>query len=645
MLLQKKLINFGLFIFFALMVETINFVLLDFGIAPKFIIFNIAFILMLGTIFFLIPYPRIQFITQTIFLVLQMIISIVNINLQAITGEIFFWDMIVLLKDANAALQGTSILDLTAIWLYISITFLMIAIYFFIQKKIQSQHVYLQTRDKIKPRSLLVSAIFSIFVFLCGIFMMESAYLFLTKDISTSSEEEILLSDAYLYETMFQPKSTIKTFGSYTFYIKGLSFYLGVDTNAEAAKLLLDEYFAEGTPESNAYTGISEGNNVIMILLESFEYIAIDPALTPTLYKLFYEEGILLSNFHAKVKTDVAEAASLFGSYHSHGSLFRHYIANIHSTSLPNMLRDHTNMTLIRSFHNNVGTFYNRNIAHLRFGFDEHIDSHAMNLSESNFWINSDSEMIQDQVEAMIPNDETNFFTFITTFTMHGGYEYREAFADTYAYFDSIGYCDSASTFDIYQRTYMAASMNLDKALGNLFDRLQSTQQLENTTIVMYGDHLAYYYGFSHWMKGMDPNNSYDVRQYKVPALIYDYKLKAKMQENDLSTIDKFTSVYDLVPTVLNLLGVEFNPLWYVGVDVFSPIQTVIISKQGGIFNDYYYTLDGINPLYTQEGANVERWKEFQTSVAMTLKRTQQLNLLYKINYFHIEPIDEPEDS
>ena len=489
-------------------------------------------------------------------------------------------------------------------------------------------------------RALLLTFLSATVCYYTGMLIKVFAYNKMAAAVTGSTEEEIFLSDAFLYETFFRGDEAIEAFGTYTFYVKSIYYYLGIEGDAEATASILDDYFAASTPQTNDYTGISEGNNLIMILMESFEYFAIDEELTPTLYRLFYEDGILLDNYHSKAKTDIVEAYSLFGSFPSQGSLFRNYYNDTFPFTLPNMLRDNTDITLIKSYHNNEGSFYNRSNAHVNFGFDEHVDLDKMDITIDDYWVNSDYEMLLDQADAMIPDDGTPFFTFITSFVMHGGYEERTMFADTYAYFDEIGFYPGTSFYHTCMRTYMAAAMDFDKALEVLFQRLEDTGTLENTTIVLFSDHLAYYYDFSYMVRGLSKANTANPENYHLPALIYDTKLKEALADDGLTTISKFVTTVDLPPTILNLFGVEYNPDWYVGFDIFSADESVIVSKQGGIFNDRYYTVDGTTILSQATDATLDEWLAFKSDAIRAISKTNHLNLVYSIDYFAKKEID-----
>lgn len=642
--IQKKLLLFGAFLLFALLIEAINFSLLDFGIFPDHYFMDLAFLFLIGSLFLLIPSIIAQSVIQIIFLLLMMIISFVNTNLQNITGEVFTWDMIVLIADANDALQGTNILDFSCNYIYAPLLLIVIVVLILIDKVFPStQEKELPSRRKrFSKRNLLLTVIVSLSSIICGMILKEISYQKMLQSIDQNlPEEEKYLTDAYLFETLFQGDTSIQKFGAVSYYVKSVSYYLGMKGDTELSVSILDEFFSKSSPITNDYTGISSGNNVILILLESVEYFAIDPELTPTLYKMFYTDGIFISEYYAKQKTDYAEASSMFGSVPAHGSLFYNNAHTDFSFNLPNRLKANYDQIQLRSFHANEGTFYNRTNAHRWFGFDEHIDILKSNVEQTDFWINSDHAFFQDQLEEMIPSDGTPFFTYITSFTTHGGYEYRKSLEEGYAELEERDYQQQKTSLAQYKRTYMAAAMDFDKAMELLLERLESLDILDDTTILMYSDHYAYYYSFCWRIKGIDVSVSEYPELYHLPACIYDTKLKAKMAENGITQIDKFAITFDLTPTLLNLLGISYNPSWYIGYDLFSPDESIIVSKLGGIFNNKFYTNDGENILWQADDVTDQDWSDFQNNLAKVLEKTNYTNLMYEVDYFQTKPIEE----
>lgn len=630
----RKALYFLLFLLVGIAAGCVHFLFLGYPMIPEHMGIDFAFLLMAGAMFLWIPWPEIQYWAGFAFLFTVAAIACVNVNLTEITGEIFTWDKIVLAGIVPETLEGTDLLNWSPLFVYLPL----LSVYVVFHPLIRLWFPGLRGPFRFTWKKLVLSVGTSLLVFSFGWYLQHAAYVASLGDVSgDAGEDEVYLSDAFLYETLDRDSVSLKKFGTYGYYVKSLNFYLGLTNDAETSKTLLDEYFAEtaGADTANGYTGISQGNSVIVILLESFEEFAIDPVLTPTLYRLFVTEGIPLTAYYSKQKTDMAEASALFGSLPSSGSLFWNYWQNECPFTLPAMYKAAYPESRVWSFHNNVGTFYNRENAHPGiFGFDGHVQLADMNLPDNGGeWVQSDAAMFASQAEAMVP-DAGQFFTYITTFSMHGGYEYRSTFEDTYAWFDEQGILPRRSTFDQYKRTFMAAAMDLDAGLETLMGRLEDTGRLDSTTILLFTDHNAYYYDFTFLLRNLDPTDETDIEAYHLPAVIYDQKLKAAMAENGETALDKFVTTLDFAPTLLNLLGLPYNPSWYVGNDMLSAQTTLSVSPVGGIFSDRFYTIDINTPLYAAPDASEEEWTAFQALAASTLRRTNYADLVYSIDYF-----------
>jgi phosphoglycerol transferase MdoB-like AlkP superfamily enzyme len=190
----------------------------------------------------------------------------------------------------------------------------------------------------------------------------------------------------------------------------------------------------------------------------------------------------------------------------------------------------------------------------------------------------------------------------------------------------------------------MAASMDLDKMMEMLLGRLETLDKLDDTTIVLFSDHNAYYYDFTFSIRELDPDDETNPENYHLPALIFDRKLKTALAQKGITQIEKFTTAYDIAPTVLNLFGIDYNPGWYTGTDLFSPEETILISKLTGIFNNHYYTIDGENVLYTAPGSTPEDWADFQRNLGKALEKKRYTDLMFEIDYFKVVRDSEEEN-
>ncbi len=398
----------------------------------------------------------------------------------------------------------------------------------------------------------------------------------------------------------------------------------------------IDEFlYADKVSTPTEHFGIAKDKNVVMILAESLEWYtflrgdsvaganegeypnALDITaedlafMYPNLTK-YYQESVVMSNFHGREKTDIAETLSIVGNYPTGAYINYDYPDNNLPYTLPNMLKRESPEMSCRSFHNGFKSFYNRAEAHQMFGFEELMDMDDMDKMSNeaveegtaatdtfkNYMDdgerNLDSEMIETAKELMFPKDK-RFFTYITTITMHGMYydranmqpENNQKLAEKILCLQK--YKPTDETQDDYENAlglyyYMTTGLELDYMLGCLDRELAERGVYDDTVVVLFGDHNAYYQGMSNYVKGIA---DYDTDKkftdlYNVPLMIRDVDLVAKLGEKRI--VDKFTCTADIVPTMLDLLGITYYTNLYYGHSVFAEEESVLYSRAYGVF-------------------------------------------------------------
>ncbi len=393
-------------------------------------------------------------------------------------------------------------------------------------------------------------------------------------------------------------------------------------------------YAKESAPTE--YFGVSKGKNVVVVLSESLEWYtflrgnagqngldgeypnALDipqetlEALYPNLTE-YYEESLVATNFHGREKTDIAEVLSIVGSYPTDAYVNYEYAENTIPYTLPNILKQGTgNNVQLRSFHNGFKSFYNRGEAHKTLGFEGLTDmddmveiSSAAEVSTFTNYMNDgernlDSEMIETAKHLMFPTDGKQFFTYITTITMHGMYYDRDnlqpenntKLAEKITLLQTFKPREEDGSLEEYERAealyyYMATALEFDYMLGCMKADLQKKGLWEDTIVVLFGDHNAYYQELSNYVKDIheyeDEAKYTDL--YNVPLMIHDAALVKKLAENGESRIvTKFLSTADIVPTLLDLLGIKYFENLYYGKPIFSDETSVLYSRAYGVF-------------------------------------------------------------
>ena len=451
-------------------------------------------------------------------------------------------------------------------------------------------------------------------------------------------------------------------------------------TKAQAENFL---YANKSTPTK--YFGVSKDKNVVMLLSESFEWYAFMRSedypnalafteqelatLYPNLTKL-YNESVVMTNYYSREKTDASETLSILGSYPTDASVNYDYTENAIAHSVPNILKmldpDIQNL----SFHNGEKTYYNRQQVHKSFGFEYLTDMYDMeNMSdaaeeaggEKTFTnydpkgeLNLDSEMIETCKDMMFPTDK-RFYTYITSITMHGTYYNRENLQTEYEQVAAVlgdrlpdPEKDEEATFLL---NYMVTAKEFDDAIGVMRGDLEKKGLWDNTVLVLFGDHNAYYNELSNYVK--DIENIYDTDKlstdlYRVPLMIYDSSLQHQ-------EIDKFTCTSDMVPTLLDLLGINYYTNMYYGNSVFHEEESMLYSRGYDIFLREGIISRSVKRIlysyYVPEGtkniANEERFmsqteytammEKFDTDAQALVEKIKYCDYIFEKDYFSNE--------
>ena len=433
---------------------------------------------------------------------------------------------------------------------------------------------------------------------------------------------------------------------------------------------------------TSEFKGMSEGNNLIMLMVESFDWYPLtlyyDAETINEIYpniSSFMRESIVLDNHYTREKTDTSENNALLGSNPTGKYVNYDFENNKYPYSLVNMFKNKYPNVVANAFHQNDGSFYNRKKLFASYGFDHFYDIDDMKeFGVTNEWNESsfkgertrDSETMYHMVETMFPTDE-QFLTYWLTFAMHGYYVERNNFANFafedqhgqsyeggyYGYFDAKGiFPEGKGKKADYLRTYAAALKDFDVALGIMMDYLGENNLLDHTTIFIYSDHNTYYNNLARYGKGIDA--LYNSELYRIPAMIYDQKLAAAYrasagddavkvvygndnnEDSKCLTLSKFTNTIDFIPTIFDIFNIKGYHDLYPGTSVFvEDVESIIYSRAYGIFvTDKLICYSANNLLYTCEGFTEEDRQDFITRAQEYLRIKEITDKIFYSNYF-----------
>lgn len=385
----------------------------------------------------------------------------------------------------------------------------------------------------------------------------------------------------------------------------------------------LHKYFKSMTPtEKNKYSGMFKDKNLIVITAEAFSPIAIDKELTPTLYKM-YTEGFSFSNFYTPifyVSTSDGEYVSLTSLLPKEGVWSFQESSKI---SLPfvygNILKDYGYSA--NAYHNGRYNYYKRNLSHPNMGYKYIGCGNGLEKKiNCKIWPQSDLEMINETIDDYIENKK--FLAYYMSISGHLNYTYNGNMMATKNR-DKVKNLKYSEAI----QAYLATNIELDKALESLINSLKEKGKLDDTVIVISADHYPYGLTINEMKERATYINDEKFDIHKNNLIIWNSQIKTPIK------IDKYASSLDILPTVLNLLGVEYDSRLLMGTDILSNSEGLVI------FNDRswitkYGKYDAIKGKFT-EYINLEEKQKYIDEINEIVKnKFNASRLILETNYY-----------
>ena len=369
--------------------------------------------------------------------------------------------------------------------------------------------------------------------------------------------------------------------------------------------------------KENEYTNIFKGKNVLVIHAESLQSFLFDTKfngqeVTPN-FKRLAEEGLYFSNYYSQVSVGTSSDAELTFNTSlmptKSGTAFVSY-SDRKYISTPNKLKELGYYTF--SMHGNTADYWNRRVMHENFGYDKFYSKVDYNVTKDNsigLGI-SDKDFFDQSINYLekISKEHEKFYGLLITLTNHTPFSET----DKYGEFDvtlkekviNENGQEEEKVYPYMEGTklgnYFKSVHYADEAMGEFMDKLDEKGLLENTVVVIYGDHDARlsksdYERLYNYEKENDdvydeddPNYvNFDSYKYelnrKVPFIIWT---KDKKYNKEIPYV---MGMYDAMPTLGNMLG--FKNDYALGHDIFNiKDDNIVVFPNGNwVTNKVYY--------------------------------------------------------
>lgn len=350
-----------------------------------------------------------------------------------------------------------------------------------------------------------------------------------------------------------------------------------IDNETNETIKSMHEYFSLQNPTNkNEYTAMFQGKNLIVFVAEAFSPMAINEELTPNLYKL-YNEGFQFDNFY----TPLFPVSTADGEYITDTSLIpKEGVWSIYRIKGNYMPYSYANVFeklgyTSQAYHNNSYNYYNRDTYLETMGYDSYLacKNGLEKRINCKIWPQSDYEMVKTTIDDYINDDK--FITYYMTVSGHLEYSKYDNMMASWNW-DKVKDLNLSNA----AKAYLATNIEFDKAIGELLKRLEESGKLNDTVIAISGDH--YPYGLT--LEQINELSPYpkdeNFEMHHMSFLLWNSTM-----ENPIK-VEKYASSLDVLPTILNLFGIEYDSRLLIGSDIMSNSMPLVIYSNRSFITD-----------------------------------------------------------
>ncbi len=358
-------------------------------------------------------------------------------------------------------------------------------------------------------------------------------------------------SDKVLFRISWAPFQTFSDMSPLGYHGYDIYYYTNREKKlSDAQKKEIKDWFDENKEDlpDNKFKGMLKGKNLIALQVESLENFVIGQKvygqeITPNINRLL-KNSLYFDNIKEQNNSGTSSDCDLMVNTSilpvREGTTFFGYPWTKYNT-LQKLLETKGYTTI--STHPEVPGNWNWAEAHKSFNADKIWDASQYDQSEI-IGLGMSDESYLRQVGEKLKNEKQPFYTFLVTLTSHGPFDMPK---------DKQFLKLPEDLNENMLGKYFQSVRYTDQAIGEFINQLKEEGLLDNTVIMLYGDHCGVHKFYPDMIKDAPLKGDWWKDDHKeIPFLIYNPSIKGE-------TISKEGGQTDFLPTILYLLGFNRN--------------------------------------------------------------------------------------
>lgn len=493
-----------------------------------------------------------------------------------------FFDFILLESTSEGAPYMMDCIKNCNVWIYIWFVIIIFTIYIGFKK--------IPKKDNFNYKNVIIVVL----VFLLIHLLLPNLY----GSANSSLEWNTWQNPRNIYKNFNDANKSMSITGLYEYTIRNfyITFLQTEEEETSEDYEFLMEAFSVNNNEVNKYTGIFKNKNLIFVQLEGIDDWLLTEKDMPTLYGMlnnsfvfqnhysYYNGGGSTFNSEFAVNTGFITPLSYTQNAYS-------FNKNSFPYSMANMFKNQD--YVVNAFHMNSGEYYSRQTNYSNWGYDKYYGLLDINdYKDKSYTL--DRELINDVTfqEKMFPKD-SKFVDYIITYSNHLPFTNTKGVCKL-LYDMEIDLDDTVDMGEESSSTFVQLTEEecirkqaheTDYMMELLLKKLTELNLIDDTVIVVFTDHYLYTVE-DKTILDKYKNTSNNLIN-KTPFFIWQNNMKR-------TNIKEVTSQLNILPTTLNLFGINYNPNYYIGSDALSQNYKGIV-----FFSDYSW-YDG--NIYVENG-------------------------------------------